>query len=248
MIILKTEEEIKIMKKAGQIAAGALREVIKRAQVGVSTLELDKIAEDFIRSHKAVPSFQKVKGYYHTICATPNDYVVHGIPGRYRLKSGDILGVDIGAYYQGFHSDTATTVLIGENFDSKKKKFLETGKKALNLALKEAKAGKHVGDISWALQSTVEKEGYNIVKELVGHGVGRDLHEDPAIPGFGKKGQGPLLKEGMVIAVEVIYNMGKEDIALLPDGWTLVTQDQKPSGLFEHTIALTKNGSIVLTL
>lgn len=247
MVILKTKKELKIMCRAGQIAAGALEAVLKKAKPGVTTLALDKIAQDYIIKQGASPSFKEVSGYRHSICATPNEAVVHGIPTNYELKEGDVLGVDVGAYYRGFHSDTAKTILIGGKFAEEKKKFLLTGEKALKEAIKKAQVGNRIGDISATIQNIVEGEGFSVVRELVGHGVGRELHEDPLVPGFGKKGSGLVLKEGMVIAIEVIYNRGSKAIYLLSDGWTIVTRDKKVSGLFEQTVSITSNGPVVLT-
>lgn len=248
MIILKNEEEIKIMRKAGEIATGALKAVVKKARVGVSTLELDRIAYNYIKEKGAESSFKKVEDYKYTICATPNEEVVHGVPREnYKLKNGDILGIDVGAFYRGFHSDTAETILIGSARSEGVEKFLETGKRALKEAIEKAQVGNRVGDISSAIQTLVEGDGYSVVRELVGHGVGRELHEDPFVPGVGSAGKGELLKEGMVIAVEVIYNKGKPEVTLLDDGWTFVTKDRELSGLFENTVAITKKGPMVLT-
>lgn len=234
------------MRQAGRIAAQALSEVEKHIKIGTNIKELDEIAEKVIDDMGAEASFKKVAGYKYCICATPNAQVVHGIPGDYTLKGGDIVGVDLGAYYKGYHSDMAHTYSVGK-VDSKKVKFLETGKKALFEAIKEAKVGNKIGDIGNKIQTMVEESGYSVVKELVGHGVGKDLHEDPLVPGIGKKGTGPVLKEGMVLAIEVIYNMGKRNVVLLEDGWTITTRDDSLSGLFERTIAVTKKGPVVLT-
>lgn len=234
------------MRKAGRIAATALEEVEKHIKIGVDTKDLDKIAAAVIEKEGAVPSFKKVPGYKHCICATPNSWVVHGVPGNYILKNGDILGIDLGSYYNGYHSDVAHTYLVGEG-NEEKKKFLKIGEKALWSAIKEAKLGGGIGDISNKIQTIVEGAGYSVVKELVGHGVGKRLHEDPLVPGRGKKGTGLELKEGMVLAIEVIYNMGKPDVALLPDGWTIATKDKSFSALFERTVAVTKKGPVVLT-
>lgn len=246
MIYLKTRDEIKIMKKAGAIAASTMREVEKSIRPGVRAVELDKIAENKIKSLGAESSFKKVEGYKHTICATPNDWVVHGVPGEYELLEGDIVGIDLGAYYKGFHSDIAYTFPVGK-VNEKSKKFLETGKKALKEATTQVKVGGKIGDISQTIQSLVENAGYSVVRELVGHGVGRELHEDPLVPGIGKKGTGDEIKEGLVIAVEVIYNQGKPAVKLLPDGWSISTADGLLGGLFELTVAATKKGPLVLT-
>jgi methionyl aminopeptidase len=243
---LKNSKEIEIMRKAGQITAEALREVEKNIKIGVSTRKLDQLADTYIKEAGAESSFKKVNGYKHTICTTQNDWVVHGIPGNYVLGDGDVVGVDIGAYYKGYHSDMAHTYMIGD-VDSAKKRFLETGEKTLWRAITEAKVGNKVGDISDVIQTGIEGAGYSVVKELVGHGVGKELHEDPLVPGIGKKGTGPDIKEGMVLAIEIIYNFGKPQVVLLKDGWTIATKDRDISGLFERTIAVTKKGPVVLT-
>ena len=243
---LKTTKEIEIMKRAGQITAAALKEVEKNIKIGVSTKRLDQIAEKVIKSFGAESSFKKVEGYKYTICSTPNDWVVHGIPGSYLLKNGDVIGIDIGAYFKGYHSDMAHTYLVGE-VSEEKKRFLKVGEKTLWKALKEVKVGNKIGDISNVIQTTVEGSGYSVVKELVGHGVGKKLHEDPIIPGIGKKGKGLDIKEGMVLAIEIIYNMGKPQVELLRDGWTIATKDREPSGLYERTVAVTSKGPVVLT-
>lgn len=234
------------MHKAGQITVAAMREVSKKIQPGIKTSELDNIAEGIIKKLGGESSFKKVRGYKHSICVTPNDWVVHGIPGSYTLVSGDVIGVDLGAYYKGFHSDMAQTYVVGK-VSEKTEKFLSVGKKALDGAIKKIKIGSRIGDISNTIQEIVEGAGYSIVRELVGHGVGRDLHEDPLIPGVGKKGTGAVIKEGMVLAVEIIYNQGSQKIQLLDDGWSISTKDGSISGLFERTVTPTKKGPLVLT-
>jgi len=230
MIYLKNSKEIELMRQAGRVAALALKKVEEHIKIRVKIRQLDKIAEEVINSNGATASFKEVAGYHHCICATQNDWVVHGIPGEYELKDGDIIGIDLGAYYKGYHSDMAHTYLVGKS--PKKEKFLQTGETALWSAIKEAKVGNHIGDISNKIQVVVEGAGYSVVKELVGHGVGKDLHEDPLIPGKGKKGTGAEIEEGMVLAIEVIYKMGSPDITLLSDGWTIATKDGSYSGLF----------------
>ena len=246
MIYLKTKNEIEIMRRAGQITAAAMVAVSKKIQPGIKTSELDNIAEEVIKKLGGGSSFKKVKGYKHSICVTPNDWVVHGIPGNYTLVSGDVIGIDVGAYYKGFHSDMAQTYAVGK-VDEKAEKFLSAGKRALDEAIKKVKIGSKIGDISNTIQEIVEGAGYSIVRELVGHGVGRDLHEDPLIPGIGKKGTGTQIKEGMVLAVEIIYNLGSQKIQLLDDGWSISTKDGSISGLYERTVTPTKKGPLVLT-
>jgi len=230
------------MQKSGRIAALAMRGVSKNIQPG----DLDKIAEDLITKLGAEPSFKRVQGYNYTICATPNYRVVHGIPGNKKLRNGDILGIDLGAYYKGFHSDMAKTFAVGK-ISNDNSLFLSVGEKTLNKAIGEVKIGSCVGDISNLIQENIERSGYSVVREFVGHGVGRELHEDPLVPGVGEKGTGPQIKEGMVLAVEVIYNKGGRQVSILSDGWTVETNDKLDSGLFELTVAATKKGPLVLT-
>jgi methionyl aminopeptidase len=246
MIYYKTGSEIEIMKKSGDISSAAMREIAKNIRPGIKTTVLDRIAQETIEKLGGESSFKKVENYFHTTCITPNDWVVHGVPGDYILKEGDLVGVDLGAYYKGFHTDMAQTFAVG-NVSAEKKKFLETGKKALSQALGEVKEGNHIGDISSRIQTSVEGGGYSVVRELIGHGVGKELHEGPLIPGIGKKGTGEKIARGLVIAVEVIYNFGKPEVKLLADGWSISTKDGSVSGLFERTIAITEKGPEVLT-
>ena len=265
MIDLKTDEEIKIMAEGGKILADVLFEVLNYVKVGVSELELDKLAEKLILEKGGEPGFKKVKGYKHAICISTNDVVVHGIPTDYKLKEGDVVGIDCGVYYKGFHTDVAHTVRVQKSplrqgFAGQAKvksqksdeidKFLEIGQKAMWEGIKAAKLGNRVGDISKAIQDIVEGQGYAIVKSLIGHGVGRELHEEPEIPGFLSDpiDKTPKLNIGMTIAIETIYNMGKSDVIYSnSDGWTIKTKDHSLSGLFERTIAITKDASVVLT-
>ena len=265
MINIKTPEEIKIMARGGGILAETLSEVLKNIKPGVSELELDGLAERLIREKGGEPGFKRVPGYKHTICVSTNDVVVHGIPTAYRFKEGDVAGIDCGVFYKGFHTDAAQTVRVQElkfppsprlrragktqNSDEVDR-FLTAGKKALDEAIKKASLGNRVGDISKTIQDIVEGEGYSVVRSLVGHGVGRELHEEPEVPGYLNRNikNTPLLKENMVIAVEVIYNMGESDVSYdNSDGWTISTKDKSLSGLFERTVAVSKNGPRVLT-
>lgn len=256
MIDLKTKEEIGIMRLGGRILAEVLREVLSHMRVGVSELELDQLAEKLILEKGGEPGFKKVERYKHAICISTNDVVVHGIPTDYKLKEGDVVGVDCGVYYKGFHTDMAETVQIKneklkmKNDNEKIKKFLDTGKRALWAGIEQAKIGNRIGHISKTIQKVVEEQGYSAVRSLIGHGVGRELHEEPEVPGFldGSISKTPLLEEGMTIAIEVIYNMGKSDVKYLgSDGWTIKTKDGSLSGLFERTIAITNNGPLILT-
>lgn len=253
MIDLKTEEEIGIMCQGGRILAEVLKEVIGHAKPGVSELELDQLAEKLILAKGGEPGFKKVEGYKHTICISTNDVVVHGIPTSYKLKEGDIVGIDCGVYYKSFHTDMAQTVRVkdeGLMIKDEVDRFLETGEKAMWGGIKAAKAGNRIGHISKAIQNVVEGQGYSVVESLIGHGVGRDLHEEPEVPGFLDEPilKTPLLKIGMTIAIEAIYNMGKSDVVYSGnDGWTIKTKDHSLSGLFERTIAITEKGTVVLT-
>ena len=254
MINIKNEEDIKIMTVSGHILAETLFEVLKHVKPGVSEIELDKLADKLIVEKGGEPGFKKVEGYHHATCISTNDVVVHGIPSNYRLKERDVIGIDCGVYYKGFHTDMSETIRVrSQEFkiqNDEVDKFLQTGKKALEEGIKAAKLGDHVGDISKTIQDIVENGGYSIVRSLVGHGVGRNLHEEPEVPGYlsGNINKTPVLKEGMTIAVEVIYNMGKNEVVLANnDGWTIKTKDGSFSGVFERTIAITGNGTIILT-
>ena len=254
MIDIKTPREIEIMAEGGKILAEVLFEVLKHAEVGVSELELDQLAEKLILEKGGEPAFKKVSGYRHTLCISTNEVVVHGIPTDYRFKEGDVVGVDCGVFYKGFNTDMAETVRIKDkglrmNQDGVDG-FLGTGKRVLEEAIKVAKVGNRIGHISKTIQDIVEGEGFSVVRSLIGHGVGKKLHEDPEVPGFLDQpiSQTPLLKVGMTIAIEVIYNMGKSDVVYVrDDGWTIKTKDNSLSGLFERTIAIVQSGPVVLT-
>ena len=254
MIDLKTKQEIEIMKTGGKILADVLFEVLKNIKIGVSEIELDQLAEKLILEKGGEPGFKKVEGYKHAICISTNDVVVHGIPTNYKLKEGDVVGIDCGVYYKGFHTDMAQTVRIKDKGlrikEDEIDEFLKIGEKAMWEGIKAAKAGQRVGDISKAIQGIVEGQGYSVVKSLVGHGVGRELHEEPEVPGFldGSILETSLLKEGMTIAIEVIYNMGKSDVIYSGgDGWTIKSKDGSLSGLFERSIAINNGESLILT-
>jgi len=258
MIDIKTPEQIKSMQSGGKILSDVMWEVCKAVKPGVSELELDALAERLIRGYGAEPGFMKVPGYRHTICACTNDVVVHGIPREYRLKEGDIIDIDCGVFYEGFHTDMCETVRVktpNSNLKSQNEekidKFLEIGKKALNEAIKVAVGGNRIGHISKTVQDIVEKDGgYSIVLSLIGHGVGRDLHEEPEVPGYLDRPieRTPLLKPGMTIAIEVIYNMGQPDVVYSGgDDWTIVSKDGSLSAVFERSVAITDGAPIVLT-
>lgn len=244
--LVKTKEEIEIMKIAGQICAQSLKKVLANVNVGITCSYLDKIAAIELTRKDATPSFKTVDDYRWTICTTINDQVVHGIPTERVLKIGDILGVDIGACYQGYHSDMAITLGVGTIAEDAQR-FLEIGKQTLKKAISVAKVGNRIGDISHVIQENIENAGYSIVKSLTGHGVGRQLHEDPLIPGFGESGTGAKILENMVLAIEVIYAQGSGEVQLEADNWTIVTQDGSLAGLFEQTVLVSSEGPIVLT-
>lgn len=246
MIYLKTPEEIALLRASNQLVGKTLAEVAKHIRVGVTTLELDKIAEDFIRSNGAEPGFLGYGGFPNTLCVSVNDQVVHGIPSNYALKEGDIVSVDCGVLQNGYYGDSAYTFCVGK-VDEKVKKLLEITKESLSLGIDSAQHGNRIGDIGFAIQQHCQKAGFSVVRKLVGHGVGRNLHEDPEVPNFGKKCQGVLLKEGMVIAIEPMINMGNRDVVQEKDGWTIRTIDRKPSAHFEHTIAVRKGKAEILS-
>jgi methionyl aminopeptidase len=242
MIYLKTDDELVFLRESGQIVAKALGEVAVYIKPGVTTKFLDKIAEDFIRSCGAVPSFLNYNGFPASLCISLNDVVVHGIPSeKQELQEGDIVSVDCGALKDGFHGDSAYTFRVGE-VAPETEALLRTTKESLYQGIAVAVEGKRVGDISHAVQDYCQRRGYTVVREMVGHGVGRDLHEEPDVPNAGKRGSGPLLRSGMVIAIEPMINMGSRQIYMERDGWTVRTADRKPSAHFEHTVAIRKNG------
>ena len=260
MIHIKTPDQVKIMQYAGNILSDVLMTVLEHAKPGITELELDQMAEKLIRSRGGEPGFMRVKGYYHATCMSTNDTVVHGIPGKLRLQEGDVIGIDCGVYYKGLHTDMSESVRIKDGLPrfytgketggDKIDKFLVVGKKALDDAIKVAIPGNRIGHISKAIQDIVEhKAGYSIVKSLIGHGVGRELHEEPEVPGFlfGDILDTPILKEGMTIAVEVIYNMGTPEVRLDKDGWSIKSKDGSLAGLYERTIAITNGEPLILT-
>ena len=275
MIDYKTPEEIEIMRQGGRILAQVLFEVLDNVRPGVSEKDIDLLADRLISEKGAEAGFKKVKGYSHATCISTNDVVVHGIPSNYKFKEGDVVGIDCGVFYKGFNTDMSETRRVsnqkshlrqGSRFAARRvggqakiknqkyddvDRFLDTGKKALNEAIKVAVVGNRIGHISKTIQEIVEGQGYSIVRSLIGHGVGKKLHEEPEVPGFLNKKieKTPMLKEGMTIAIEVIYNMRSHEVSYSNrDGWTITTSDGSMSGLFERTIAITKDGSIVLTV
>ncbi|MDU4961525.1 MAG: type I methionyl aminopeptidase [Sporomusaceae bacterium] len=246
MIILKSEREINYMRDAGRIVAETLQEVKKAVCPSITTLELDHVAEDYIKSCGAVPTFKGYHGFPGNICASVNEQVVHGIPGVKKLKNGDTVSIDIGAVINGYHGDAALTVPVGE-IDAEVQKLLDVTEESLHKGIEQAIAGNRLSDISHAVQTHAEKHGYGVVRDYVGHGIGRNMHEDPQIPNYGIPGHGPRLKTGMTLAIEPMINMGTHLVKVLDDGWTVVTADGKPSAHFEHSVAITPDGPEILT-
>ena len=246
MIILKSEKEINYLRDAGKLVAKTLEEVEKAIEPEITTLKLDQIAEDYIKKNGAIPAFKGYHGFPGNICASVNEEVVHGIPGLKKLKSGDNVSVDIGVIINGFYGDAALTFPVGE-IDDDMKNLLKVTEESLYIGIEQAKAGNYLGDISSSIQNHAEKHGYGVVRDFVGHGIGRNMHEDPQIPNFGQPGHGPRLKSGMTLAIEPMLNMGTHKVKTLKDDWTVVTVDNKPSAHFEHTIVINEDGPEILT-
>ncbi|CEA15470.1 Methionine aminopeptidase [Fermentimonas caenicola] len=240
MIILKTDEEIEFMREANRLVGMTLGELSKHIKPGITTLELDRIAEEFIRDHGAIPTFLGYGGFPNSICTSVNDHIVHGIPNNIPLKDGDIISVDCGTKLRGFCGDSAYTFCVGE-VDEKVKDLLRVTKESLYKGIESAKAEGRIGDIGSTIQEYCEKRGYSVVRELVGHGIGREMHEAPEVPNYGRRGTGPKISNGMCIAIEPMINMGGKKVVFESDGWTVRTKDRKPSAHFEHTIAI-RNG------
>lgn len=242
MIFLKTEDEIELMRVANKLVAATLTEIAKKIQPGVTTLQLDHLAEEFIRDHGAIPTFKGFPNPYGgpfpaSICASVNEEVVHGIPNDRPLENGDIVSVDCGALLNGFNGDSCYTFCVGEVKDEVKQ-LLRVTKESLYLGIQSAITGKRIGDIGFAVQEHCESHGYGVVKEFVGHGIGKEMHEDPAVPNYGRRGNGPLIKNGLCIAIEPMITMGSPQIGMMPDRWTVKTTDGKCAAHFEHTIAI----------
>ena len=241
MIILKTPDEIAVMAKASRVVAEALAVLKSAVKPGITTDELDRLAESEIRSRGAIPAFKGYRNYPKTLCASVNEQVVHGIPSKRVLKEGDIIGLDLGAIVGGFYGDSAVTVAVGR-IDEKIAALVRITEESLSLAIEQARVGKRLSDISHAVQRHVEAAGYSVVTEFVGHGIGRQLHEEPQVPNYGRPGQGPRLQAGMVLAIEPMVNMGGSAVRVLDDRWTAVTVDGSLSAHFEHTIAIQPSG------
>jgi methionyl aminopeptidase len=246
VIQYKTEEEIDLMRAAGQLLAHAHGEIAALVREGATTRQLDRRAEEFIRDHGATPSFKGLYGFPYSCCLSPNSVVVHGFATDEPLQSGDILTVDCGVFLNGYHADSAYTYPIGE-VSLEVQQLLKETEASLYKGIEQAVAGNRVGDISYAIQNYVAPKGYGIVRELVGHGVGANLHEKPEVPNYGKRGSGPLLQTGMTLAIEPMITLGKKDIVQEKDGWTIRTRDKKPAAHFEHTVVVRKDKAEILT-
>jgi len=247
MIYLKTDEEIKLMREANQLVGKTQGELARHIAPGISTLQLDKIAEEFIRDHGATPAFLGYGGFPNSICTSVNDVVVHGIPSAKQiLQEGDVVSVDIGTTLNGFTGDSAYTFCVGE-VDPKVKELLKTTKESLYEGIKHAVEGARIGDIGYAVQTYCEAKGYTVVRELVGHGIGKKMHEEPEVPNYGRRGYGPLLRNGMCICIEPMINMGRRNVVIEKDGWTVRTKDRQCSAHFEHCIAIRPEGPQILS-
>ena len=247
MILVKSDQGIVKMKKAGQVTARVIEQISSMVKPGVTTRELDKKAEELCLALGGKPAFKGYRGFAYSLCCSPNEQVVHGFPTSVPLEEGDILSLDFGALVDGYFGDMAVTLPVGE-ISEEAKNLLAATKASLEAGIAQVIAGARLGDISAAIQKCAEGAGYSIVKQFVGHGIGQALHEEPSVPNFGVKGKGPKLKAGYVLAIEPMVNMGKQEVKILPDGWTTSTIDGKLSAHFEHTVAVTKKGPMVLTL
>ncbi len=246
MIFYKTDEEIELIRESSLLVAKTHAEVAKLITPGVTSLELDKVAEEFIRDNGGVPAFKGYGGFPNTLCISPNEQVVHGIPQNEAIENGTILSIDCGVVMNGYYGDSAYTYAVGE-VDEDVQNLLRVTKESLLKGIEKAVVGNRIGDIAYAIQEHAEQHGYGVVRELVGHGVGKSLHEDPQVPNFGKRGRGPKLKEGLVIAIEPMINMGTHLVRHHRDGWTITTKDKLPSAHYEHTIAVRKGEADVLS-
>ena len=247
MIHIKSKEQINKMVKASCVVKDLLNDIVNIIEPGISTLELDKFAENYILESGAIPGFKGLYGFPATICVSINDEVVHGIPSNRILEDGDIIGIDVGSIYDGFYGDHAKTFPVGKISDNNKK-LINVTKECLIKGINEAKPGKRIGDIGFAIQSYAESFGFGVVKELVGHGIGAQLHEEPQIPNYGTRDTGPIIKVGMCFAIEPMINYGTDEIYTKSDNWTVCTKDGKSSAHFEHTITIDENGPIILTV
>jgi methionyl aminopeptidase len=246
MAIIKTEEEIELMRKSAQLVSKTLAVVAEKIHPGVTPLDLDSLAEEYIRDHGATPGFKGLYGFPNTLCTSLNQQVVHGIPNDKPLREGDTISVDCGVLMNGFYGDQAYTFMIGE-VDEEVKRLIRITRECLFLGIEQAITGKRVGDISFAIQQHAEANGFGVVRELVGHGLGRKMHESPEVPNFGKRGKGPKLRRGMTLAIEPMINLGTKNVKQLADGWTIITSDGRPSAHFEHDIVVRDSKPEILT-
>lgn len=246
MIIGKSKRELEKMRAAGQLVGQVRNRLREMVEPGITTLELDRFAEKMIRDAGALPTFKGYNGFPFSICASVNEQIVHGFPSNYKLKEGDIFSIDCGVTLEGFVGDTATTIPVG-HVSEDRLKLLQVTEECLERAIRQCLPGNHLGDIGWAVQEHAEANGYSVVRDYVGHGIGRRMHEDPQIPNYGRPGLGPKIKAGYVFAIEPMVNLGSHHTKVLADGWTVVTVDGQPSAHFEHTIAITEDGPEVLT-
>lgn len=246
MVFLKTPEEVEKIYRASQIVAKTLEVLGEHVKPGISTKDLDRIAEEEIRKAGATPAFKGYRGFPATLCVSVNEEIVHGIPSQRKLKEGDIVGLDLGAIWQGFYGDAARTFMVGGVTESAVR-LVDVTRQSLSLAIEQCKPGNRIGDIGHAVQSFAERHGFSVVRDFVGHGIGRSLHEEPQVPNYGNRGQGPRLKAGLVIAIEPMVCAGKADVEVLADDWTAVTRDRSLSAHFEHSVAITDDGPWVLS-
>ncbi|MBM3244428.1 MAG: type I methionyl aminopeptidase [Candidatus Omnitrophica bacterium] len=246
MIPLKSNKDLENLRVSGKILAHVMGKLQDLIDVGIATSEIDNLAEKLIRKEGAIPAFKGYKGFPASVCISINEEIVHGIPGPRKLKEGDIVSIDLGVNLGGYFTDAAITVSVGRA-DPKTRKLIQVAKDSLSAGIKQAAVGKHLTDISYSIQNFVERHGFSVVRQFVGHGIGVNLHEEPEIPNFGQAHQGPVLKSGMVLAIEPMVNMGTWESSILENGWTAVTGDGLPSAHFEHTVAVTENGPEILT-
>lgn len=246
MVKLKTKEEIALMRESAQLVSKTLGMLATEIKPGISPLKLDALAEEFIRDHNAIPGFKGLYGFPNTLCTSINQEVVHGIPNDQPLENGDIISVDCGALKNGFYGDQAYTFMVGE-VEEEIRQLIQVTKECLIKGIEQAKAGNRIGDIGFAVQQHAEIHGYGVVRELVGHGIGKKMHESPEVPNFGKRGKGPKLRNGMTLAIEPMINLGTKNVKQMNDGWTIVTADARPSAHFEHDIAVVNGEPEILT-
>lgn len=246
MIVIKTPEQIERMRRSCRLLVAAFREAEKWVAPGVKTKKIDQVVEDFIRAHGGTPAFKGYRGYPASVCVSINEEVIHGIPGERELREGDIVSLDMGVVLDGYYSDGAKTYAVGE-VGEEARRLMDAARDALHEAIAAAREGNRIGDISWAIQRTVEARGFSVVRQFCGHGIGRSLHEEPEVPNYGTARTGPRLRRGMTLALETMVNAGGPEVEILPDGWTVVTKDRRLAAHFEHTIAVTDGAADVLT-